>query len=139
MLYGKCRQRTHFLRILKNIKVNNTVLTLFYKSAVQPMLIFCVTCWYGNSSKSDKQKLNKIVNTAKRMNIPTTSVFDLYVTCVKRLILINKTLNDNTHPIECSLQNVTLREKAKYAYYENKQAQKIPTNTVLGYKIRWTS
>lgn len=46
-LYGKCMQRIHFLRILKNLNVDNTILSMFYKSVVESTLCFGLTSLYG--------------------------------------------------------------------------------------------
>lgn len=40
-LHLKCMQRIHFRRISKNLNVDRTVLSMFYKSVVESALFFC--------------------------------------------------------------------------------------------------
>ena len=65
-IYKKCNQRLYFLRMLKNVKVDNTILTLFYSSIIQSVLTFCISSWFGNCLDRDKRKLGKIVKCAKK-------------------------------------------------------------------------
>ena len=59
-VYKKCRQSLHFLRVLRNLCVDNTILTLFHRSVVESVLCFSITVWYGHLTKKDKNKLNKV-------------------------------------------------------------------------------
>ena len=46
----KCNQQLYFLRKLKNVKVDRTILTLFYISIIQSVLSFCISSCMGNCS-----------------------------------------------------------------------------------------
>ena len=62
-VYVKCMQRIHFLRILRNLKVDNTILSLFYKSVIESILCFCITTLYGCLSlKKQEQTQNGCEN-----------------------------------------------------------------------------
>ena len=82
-LYVKGLQRLHFLRILRNLKLSNNVLSLFYKSVIESVLCFCLTSWYGNANKHDTHKVNKIITNAKRLGVDVTLLKDLYVNCLR--------------------------------------------------------
>ena len=46
-LYTKCQQRIYYLRVLENIRMDNTILSLFYKSVVESVLCFLISIWFG--------------------------------------------------------------------------------------------
>lgn len=96
-LYIKGLQRLHFLRILRNLKVNNYVLSLFYKSIIESVLVFCLTCWFGNASKQDVNKVNKIIVNAKRLGVAVTPLEELYTNCLRKSCC--KIMNDVDHPL----------------------------------------
>jgi hypothetical protein len=72
-VYKKAVQRLHFLRILSNVRVDEHILTLFYRSVVESTLVFCMTSWYGMTTKKDKAKLNKIVRKSLKMGVEAQS------------------------------------------------------------------
>lgn len=90
-------QRIHFLRVLKNVNVDNTILVLFYKSVIESVLCFCITSWHGNVNKSEKNRLCKITRIGRKLCGYVTSLNDLYATsCLK---LAQKIMKDSTHPL----------------------------------------
>ena len=58
---SKANKRLHFVRKLGHFKVDRIIMTLFYKSVIESVLTFCITCWGGNSSKGDCIKLDRIM------------------------------------------------------------------------------
>lgn len=66
----KCKQRIHFLRILKNIHIDQSILSLFYKSVIESILSFAITVWYGSLTCKDRNKLKRIVKNTKLELIP---------------------------------------------------------------------
>jgi hypothetical protein len=66
-LYAKANKRMFFLRKLKNVNVDRTILSMFYKCIIQSVLTFCITCWYGSIKDGDRKKLGKIIKCAKRL------------------------------------------------------------------------
>ncbi len=97
-MYKKCNQRLYFLRKLKNVNVDSTILTLFYKSIIQSVLTFCITSWFGNATATDTNKLDKIVKCAKRLGCITISDLDLLYELAVRS-KINKIISNERHPL----------------------------------------
>ena len=97
LVYKKCNQGLHFLRVLRNLRVDNTILTLFYKSVVESVLCFSITIWYGRLTKKDKSKLNKIVKAARKLGAQGTSLDELYNACAMKQV--NKVMNNVNHPL----------------------------------------
>jgi hypothetical protein len=96
-VFGKCMQRVHHLRILKNIHVDRTILSLFYKSIIQSVLCFSITVWYGSLTSKDKSKLDKVVRTARKLGADVTPLNELYDGSV--LKLVDKIMSDASHPL----------------------------------------
>ena len=67
-VYNKCQSRLHFLRKLRSFNVDYSVMSLFYKSCIQSVLIFCIQCWYGALSLQNKCKLKKIITLASKIS-----------------------------------------------------------------------
>ena len=57
-----------FLRQLKKFRVNKTILTQFYQAAIESVLTFSITVWFGSASIHNKNMHEGIVKTAS--NIP---------------------------------------------------------------------
>ena len=53
VLAGKANQRLYFLRKLREFRVDNTILVLFYQSLLQSILTFSLVCMYGNQSNEN--------------------------------------------------------------------------------------
>ena len=51
----KANKRMYFVRKLRKIGVNVNILSNFYKSTVESILLFCIVCWYGNSKHHDRK------------------------------------------------------------------------------------
>ena len=47
----KAKQRLYFLRKLRQINVDSTIMNLFYNSVIQSVVGFCIICWYGGLLK----------------------------------------------------------------------------------------
>ena len=96
-VYVKCIKRLHYLRILKNIQVDMNILSLFYRSVVESVIMFAIITWFGSSFKKDQNKLCKLVRAAKKMGVATSSLNVLYDRqCMK---MITKILKDDSHPL----------------------------------------
>jgi hypothetical protein len=96
-VYSKCIQRVHHLRILRNIHVDNTVLSLFYKSIIKSVICFSIAVWYGSLTCKDKNKLNKIVRISKKLGADVTPLCQLYDKNV--LSITEKIMLDAAHPL----------------------------------------
>ena len=48
----KAHQRLFFLRQLKKFKVSHSVLTQFYRAAIESILTFSITVWYSSVRKT---------------------------------------------------------------------------------------
>ena len=66
-VYRKASQHLFFLRKLKNVNINVTILNLFYKSVVQSVINFCIICWFGGLTKKDKMLIDRIVRRARKI------------------------------------------------------------------------
>ena len=65
--YKKANQRMHFPRKLKNFKLNNNILYLFFQSVVQSILLYNQVCNYSNARKADTERLDRITAAARKI------------------------------------------------------------------------
>ena len=94
--YKKCQQRLYCLRKLRSFNVDNTILSMFYKSCIQSVLTFSFICWFGNASQKDKNNLQRIVNISSKV----TGVTQSTLTALYEKQVVNKAtriLADDTH------------------------------------------
>ena len=94
----KANQRMFFLRKLKDVNVDTTIMDLFYRSVVQSVVAFCIVCWFGNLSEKDKKLVNRLAKSARRLGCKDVVDFEeIYqLTAGKKLDSI---LKDESHPL----------------------------------------
>uniref|UniRef100_A0A3B1K1K8 Reverse transcriptase domain-containing protein n=1 Tax=Astyanax mexicanus TaxID=7994 RepID=A0A3B1K1K8_ASTMX len=93
----KAHQRLHFLRRLKRSNLSPSVLTTFYRGAIESVLTSSISLWYESSSTSDKKALRRVVRIAERIVGATLRPLgDL----AKQRCLMRATniIKDQTHP-----------------------------------------
>ncbi|KAK3531012.1 hypothetical protein QTP70_007865 [Hemibagrus guttatus] len=59
-LVKKARQRLYHLRCLKDFKLPSEVLKTFYTCTIESILMGSMTAWFGNSTKQDRQALQRV-------------------------------------------------------------------------------
>ena len=57
----KVNSRMHCMRKLRSFGVNSDILVTFYNAVICSIIMFGSVCWGGNISKSDRERLEKIV------------------------------------------------------------------------------
>ena len=107
------QQRLSAIRKLKGLYVAPHLLLLLYQSIIQPILLYCSTCFFTMLSVTNRAKLTCITNTAaKIIGLPTPNLTELN----KKSIKLNSTRHhSSTAPIH---HPVTLR-----AQVQNHQVQ----------------
>ena len=96
-LVRKAHQRLYFLRRLRRAGLGSSVLTAFYRCAVESILCSCITVWHGSCSVAEKKALQRVVKAAQRtVGCSLSTTTDIYSSrCRKRASCIMK---DPTHP-----------------------------------------
>ena len=62
----KAQQRLYFLRRLRSFGLTTQMLT-FYRAAIDNVLTFSITVWFGSITVKEKLRLNRVVKTASRI------------------------------------------------------------------------
>ncbi|KAK3551057.1 hypothetical protein QTP70_011497 [Hemibagrus guttatus] len=65
-LVKKAWQCLYHLRHLKDFKLPSKVLKTFYTCTIDSILMGSITAWFGNSTKQDRQALQRVVRSAER-------------------------------------------------------------------------
>ena len=93
----KAQQRMFFLRQLKRFRVNETILTEFYRAVIENVLTFSITVWFGSSSIHNKNMLEGIVKTTSKITgSKLPSIESIYTT--RTLRKATTIISDCTHP-----------------------------------------
>ena len=89
------------VRKLSKLKVDNTIMELFYRAIVQSIMSFSVICWYGNCSLESKHKLTRIIEMCVRLGVKNAQPLDeIYTKCVVQRCKV--IANDELHPLHAS-------------------------------------
>ena len=94
----RSQQRLSAIRKLKGLYVAPHLLLLLYQSIVQPILLYCSTCFFTMLSVTNQVKLTRITNTAaKIIGLPTPNLTDLNNKSISRIAY--SIAQDPTHPL----------------------------------------
>ena len=98
MLVRKCQQRMYFLRKLHRFNVSGKILHMFYRSTIESIFRYCISCWGGSITSSNQKQINRVIRGARNiLGSSLPSFNDLYMKSVKdKTITI---LSDKTHPL----------------------------------------
>ncbi|KAK1786627.1 hypothetical protein P4O66_003063 [Electrophorus voltai] len=96
-LAKKACQRLYHLRRLRDFRLPSKVLRNFYTCTIESILTGNITVWFGNSTKQDRQALQRVVRSAER--ITHTELPDLQTIYYKRCqTKARRIVKDPTHP-----------------------------------------
>ncbi|KAK1804850.1 hypothetical protein P4O66_003552 [Electrophorus voltai] len=96
-LAKKARQRLYHLRCLRDFRLPSKVLWNFYTCTIESILTGNITAWFGNSTKQNRQALQRVVRSAER--ITHTELPDLQTIYYKRYqTKARRIVKDPTHP-----------------------------------------
>ena len=75
-IYKRVQQRIYSLRRLRSFGASSQILSLFYTSVVQTVMLYCSTAWFNSLSIAYKNKLySQIKICAKMTGRPVETVF----------------------------------------------------------------
>ncbi|KAK1792044.1 hypothetical protein P4O66_001826 [Electrophorus voltai] len=96
-LAKKARQRLYHLRCLRDFRLPSKVLRNVYTCTIESILTGNITVWFGNSTKQDRQALQRVVRSAERITHTELPVLQTiyYKQCQTKARRIVK---DPTHP-----------------------------------------
>ena len=92
---SKAHTRMYFLRKLRSLHVDATILRLFYKSVVESILFFNCVVWFGACRKEDFKKMEAIVKQASKI---IGERRDLVRECTDRIIKKGNEIMSNKNP-----------------------------------------
>ena len=65
-LTTKSAQTLYALRVLRTFGLNDAALQDVYQSVVVARLLYAASAWHGFTKASDRQRINSLINRAKR-------------------------------------------------------------------------
>ena len=63
----KVQQRLYFLRKMSSFNVCSVMMTLFYRSFIESVLMFCMVAWYGNLTLANTNRLGSLIKVASKI------------------------------------------------------------------------
>ena len=94
----KLNARSYCLRKMASFNVRTEILTIFYNSILCNVWRYCLICWGGNASKSERNRIDGVIKRAGRVIGKSQQSVDTIYQCVlqSKLDFIN---NDESHPL----------------------------------------
>ena len=83
---SRISQRLHFLRRLRVHGVNRNVMVMFYRAAIESIIRYAITTWFGNLSIKLKSQLRSLINRAGKImgSPPPSSLQEIYDETARR-------------------------------------------------------
>ena len=105
----KLNSRLYFLRKLNSFHVEKMLLSLFYKTMLESIMCFALTCWGGNLNSLALDKFNRVIKKCSSLCNPASPFPSIQVThCCQCQKKINAILKDKSHPF-CNLISFSAR------------------------------
>ena len=100
----KAHSRLYCLRKLRSFDVRNDILQMFYTATIGSVLSFGLTCWGGNMTQQDRNRLDKNIKKAGGVVGRSQENIDATYT---RLVTdrLQTILSDETHPLRCEFDS----------------------------------
>ncbi|KAK1784416.1 hypothetical protein P4O66_001745 [Electrophorus voltai] len=96
-LAKKARQHLYHLRRLRDFRLPSKVLRNFYTCTIESILTGNITVWFGNSTKQDRQALQRVVHLAERItHMELPDLQSIYYK--QRQTKARRIVKDPTHP-----------------------------------------
>ncbi len=103
LLCKKGQQRLYCLRKLAKFNVDKTLLTLFYRSFVESVVIFSLICWYGSITLKQKNSISRLIRVGSCITgSKQKSLGELYQKQMLRRV--ESILSDSSHPLQAEFQ-----------------------------------
>lgn len=128
-VYKKGLQRLHFMRRLRQFRVDSDMMLLFYHSFVESTLLFCCVAWYFSLSVTNKNRLSKIVNLASK--VAGKKLDSMAITCERRVLKKGQAINrDMSHPLHQAYEVLPSGRRFRLPSFKTNRASKsfIPTS-----------
>ena len=96
--------RMYCLRKLNFFHITPEILNVFYSSTIVSVWTYCLVCWGGNVSKSEKRRIDGIVRKAERViGECQPSVDSVYLALLRRKM--EMVWSDSSHPLHGQLRS----------------------------------
>ena len=96
-VHKKANQRLYFVRKLKKCSIDKSIMSMFYKSVCESVIMFGVLNWYGVSSSLARNKLKRIIASARRLGCTAPSLEAIYIRSIEQKS--KHILSDPSHPL----------------------------------------
>ena len=96
----KANKRMYYVQRLRKLKIDSSIISLFYNSVISSVLVYAIPCWYEACDKKLKGSLSKFHDKVCKMtdvSVHGSIEQPSNVHAKKCVSLISKILNDSNH------------------------------------------
>ena len=112
-LINKTNTRLYCLRKLRSFNIDSGLLQIFYSSLIKTVLGFGISCWGGNISMQDKNRLDKVIK--KSGSVIGKKQLDLQAICSSvTLRKMKEIVKDQTHPLFTVYNSLLIERSGRY-------------------------
>ena len=130
----KLNSRLYFLRKLNSFHVEKMLLSLFYKTMLESIMCFALTCWGGNLNSLALDKFNRVIKKCSSLCNPASPFPSIQVThCCQCQKKINAILKDKSHPF-CNLISFSTRSGKPLTFHCRRERYR---NSFLPFSIKF--
>ena len=100
--FKKANKRVYFLRKLRQFQIDPVLISLFYQATIQSLLTFCIVGWGGNTTESQKNKIDYLIKRSGKLFGKSPQSFDdlFHVCCARKILSLDK---DTSHPLNYNI------------------------------------
>ena len=111
-ILSKANTRVYCLRKLHTFHVNTDMLQLFFSSVVCTVLTFGVTCWGGNITQGDKDRVDRLIRKAGRViGRNQDTLTDAYNDRLYKKV--TNIFDDDTHPLRQEFDRLLIERSGR--------------------------
>ena len=111
-ILSKANTRVYCLRKLHTFHVNTDMLQLFFSSVVCTVLTFGVTCWGGNITQGDKDRIDRLIRKAGRViGRNQDTLTDAYNDRLYKKV--TNIFDDDTHPLRQEFDRLLIERSGR--------------------------
>lgn len=122
-IHRRCQQRLSVIRKLRSLSVKPHLLLLLYRSIIEPVLLYCATCYFTILSLTNRNKLLRITKTSSKIiGLPTPNLPALIDAATIRRA--NTIIQNPSHPLNSCFTLLPSGRRYRQLHYKKSRLGK---------------
>lgn len=122
----KANKRMYFVRSLKSVHIDSTIICMFYNSVVSSVLSYAITSWFKGCTDKQIKDVNKFKKRVVKMTSPESHhlIEDIHTRFENQcLSLLEKILSNTSHPLNMYYRSLPRCNKLSMVYCRTNRSQ----------------